>query len=562
MLKFLHIENIAVIERSDIEFSAGFNVLTGETGAGKSIVIDAINAVLGERTSKELIRAGCDTAEVSAVFGELDNATAAALSDAGVTPDDDGNIVIRRRLSAAGKGLIKLNDRPVTATELKEIGKHLVNIHGQHDNQALLDPERHLDYIDAVADDDPIKGKYYAEFRELNRIRKELAATETDEDEKRRRVGLLKYQINELESAGIKPGEYEKLQKKLAIARNYQKTAEALSRAYSALKGDDEFDGAVSLLTDAEKSLSSLHNDEWDKKSSALADAAAAVEDVSAALYDFLENAELAGIDPDEINSRLETLDKLMAKYGNSEEEMLEFLEKARTELNDTEFSDKKAAELSALLDDATVRLIYFVEELKYGEHLQGQDDEQMRRRHIAKVCDILSYLNMPDVRFTVKFSKGRYTKRGCDTAEFMISANRGESVKPLCKIASGGELSRVMLAIKSVLLGRDPVGTMIFDEIDTGISGYTAGKVGTQLKKVAENRQVICVTHLAQIAAMADTHLLIEKKAEKDRTFTSVSPLSYEQRINEIARIMSGTQMTENLYNSAKELLDRSKQL
>lgn len=555
MLKFLHIENIAVIERSDIEFSAGFNVLTGETGAGKSIVIDAINAVLGERTSKELIRAGCDTAEVSAVFGELDNATAAALSDAGVTPDDDGNIVIRRRLSAAGKGLIKLNDRPVTATELKETGKHLVNIHGQHDNQALLDPERHLDYIDAVADDDPIKGKYYAEFRELNRIRKELAATETDEDEKRRRVGLLKYRINELESAGIKPGEYEKLQKKLAIARNYQKTAEALSRAYSALKGDDEFDGAVSLLTDAEKSLSSLHNDEWDKKSSALADAAAAAEDVSAALYDFLENAELAGIDPDEINSRLETLDKLMAKYGNSEEEMLEFLEKARTELNDTEFSDKKAAELSTLLDDATERLIALADELTAARKKAAAEFEK-------QVCDILSYLNMPDVRFTVKFSKGRYTKRGCDTAEFMISANRGESVKPLCKIASGGELSRVMLAIKSVLLGRDPVGTMIFDEIDTGISGYTAGKVGTQLKKVADNRQVICVTHLAQIAAMADTHLLIEKKAEKDRTFTSVSPLSYEQRINEIARIMSGAQMTENLYNSAKELLDRSKQI
>lgn len=555
MLKFLHIENIAVIERSDIEFSAGFNVLTGETGAGKSIVIDAINAVLGERTSKELIRAGCDTAEVSAVFGELDNATAAALSDAGVTPDEDGNIVIRRRLSAAGKGLIKLNDRPVTATELKETGKHLVNIHGQHNNQALLDPNRHLDYIDAVADDDPIKGKYYAEFRELNRIRKELAATETDEDEKRRRVGLLKYQINELESAGIKPGEYEKLQKKLAVARNYQKTAEALSRAYSALKGDDEFDGAVSLLTDAEKSLSSLHNDEWDKKSAALADAAAAAEDVSAALYDFLENAELADIDPDEINSRLETLDKLMAKYGNSEEEMLEFLEKARIELNDTEFSDKKAAELSALLDDATERLIALAEELTAARKKAAAEFEK-------QVCDILSYLNMPDVRFTVQFGKGRYTKRGCDTAEFMISANRGESVKPLCKIASGGELSRVMLAIKSVLLGRDPVSTMIFDEIDTGISGYTAGKVGTQLKKVADNRQVICVTHLAQIAAMADTHLLIEKKAEKDRTFTSVSPLSYEQRINEIARIMSGAQMTENLYNSAKELLDRSKQI
>lgn len=554
MLKFLHIENIAVIERSDIEFSSGFNVLTGETGAGKSIVIDSINAVLGERTSRELIRAGCDTAEVSAVFGELDNATAAALSDIGVVPDDDGNIVIRRRLSAAGKGLIKLNDRPVTATELKEVGKHLVNIHGQHDNQALLDPERHLDYVDAVADDDPIKGKYYAEFREINKIRKELAAVQTDEDEKRRRVDLLKYSINELESAGIKPGEYDKLRRKLEIARNYQKTAEALARAYSALKGDDELDGAVSLLSGAEKALSSLRDEEWDKRASVLSSAASAAEDVSAAIYDFLENAEYSDIDPDEINARLDTLDKLMLKYGGGEWELLKALDKAREELNDIEFSDKKAAELSELLDSSVERLVALGEELT-----------EVRKKAAAafekQVCDILSYLNMPDVRFTVQFAKGRYTKRGCDTAEFMISANRGESIKPLSKIASGGELSRVMLAIKSVLLGRDPVGTMIFDEIDTGISGYTAGKVGTQLKRVAENRQVICVTHLAQIAAMGDTHLLIEKKAEGDRTFTSVSPLSYEDRINEIARIMSGAQMTENLYNSAKELLDRSKQ-
>lgn len=554
MLKFLHIENIAVIERSDIEFSSGFNVLTGETGAGKSIVIDSINAVLGERTSRELIRAGCDTAEVSAVFGELDNATAAALSDIGVVPDDDGNIVIRRRLSAAGKGLIKLNDRPVTATELKEVGRHLVNIHGQHDNQALLDPERHLDYVDAVADDDPIKGKYYAEFREINKIRKELAAVQTDEDEKRRRVDLLKYSINELESAGIKPGEYDKLRRKLEIARNYQKTAEALARAYSALKGDDELDGAVSLLSGAEKALLSLRDEEWDKRASVLSSAASAAEDVSAAIYDFLENAEYSDIDPDEINARLDTLDKLMLKYGGGEWELLKALDKAREELNDIEFSDKKAAELSELLDSSVERLVALGEELT-----------EVRKKAAAafekQVCDILSYLNMPDVRFTVQFAKGRYTKRGCDTAEFMISANRGESIKPLSKIASGGELSRVMLAIKSVLLGKDPVGTMIFDEIDTGISGYTAGKVGTQLKRVAENRQVICVTHLAQIAAMGDTHLLIEKKAEGDRTFTSVSPLSYEDRINEIARIMSGAQMTENLYNSAKELLDRSKQ-
>lgn len=369
-----------------------------------------------------------------------------------------------------------------------------------------------------------------------------------------RRVDLLKYSINELESAGIKPGEYDKLRRKLEIARNYQKTAEALARAYSALKGDDELDGAVSLLSGAEKALSSLRDEEWDKRASVLSSAASAAEDVSSAIYDFLENAEYSDIDPDEINARLDTLDKLMLKYGGGEWELLKALDKAREELNDIEFSDKKAAELSELLDSSVERLVALGEELT-----------EVRKKAAAafekQVCDILSYLNMPDVRFTVQFAKGRYTKRGCDTAEFMISANRGESVKPLSKIASGGELSRVMLAIKSVLLGRDPVGTMIFDEIDTGISGYTAGKVGTQLKRVAENRQVICVTHLAQIAAMGDTHLLIEKKAEGDRTFTSVSPLSYEDRINEIARIMSGAQMTENLYNSAKELLDRSKQ-
>ena len=308
------------------------------------------------------------------------------------------------------------------------------------------------------------------------------------------------------------------------------------------------------MLSGAEKAISSLRDEEWDKRASVLSSAASAAEDVSAAIYDFLENAEYSDIDPDEINARLDTLDKLMLKYGGGEWELLKALDKAREELNDIEFSDKKAAELSELLDSSVERLVALGEELT-----------EVRKKAAAafekQVCDILSYLNMPDVRFTVQFAKGRYTKRGCDTAEFMISANRGESIKPLSKIASGGELSRVMLAIKSVLLGCDPVGTMIFDEIDTGISGYTAGKVGTQLKRVAENRQVICVTHLAQIAAMGDTHLLIEKKAEGDRTFTSVSPLSYEDRINEIARIMSGAQMTENLYNSAKELLDRSKQ-
>ncbi len=553
MLKFLHIENIAVIEQSDIEFSEGFNVLTGETGAGKSIVIDSINAVLGARTSKELIRAGCDTAEVSAVFGGFDDYTAGVLSDYGFAPDEDGNIVIRRRLSANGKGLIKLNDRPASAAELKEIGKSLINIHGQHDNQALLDPESHIEYIDAVAENRGIKEKYYEEFRNLNKIRRELEATETDEDEKRKETDLLKYQINELETADIKPGEIAELRRKLQIAKTYQTTAEALSRAYSALKGSDDFDGASSLLESAVRSLSSLKSEEWDRQSEKLTDALSVIEDVSAEISDFLYNSEYPDMNADEINARLDFLDRLMLKYGNSEEEMLDFLNGAKVRLDEINSSERKIAELSDLLDKSTERLILLGEELTKSRTEAAAEFQK-------QVCDILNYLNMPSVRFTVDIKKGRYTKRGCDNVEFLISANEGESVKPLAKIASGGELSRVMLAIKSVLLDKDRIGTMIFDEIDTGISGYTAGKVGTQLKKVSKNRQVICVTHLAQIAAMADNHLLIEKNTENRRTFTRVEPLSYEQRISEIARIMSGAELTENLYNSAKELVDRSK--
>lgn len=552
MLKFLHIENIAVIEQSDIEFSEGFNVLSGETGAGKSIVIDSINAVLGERTSKELIRAGCDTAEVSAVFGCFDDYTAGVLAEYGVMPDEDGNIVIRRRLSASGKGLIKLNDRPVTATELKEIGKSLINIHGQHDSQALLDPDSHINYIDALAENGELLTQYYAEFKELNKIRKELNSAETDEDEKRRETDLLKYQINELESADIKVGEYARLKKELEIAKNYQATAEALSAVCTALKGDDDFDGAAALITDAQKRLLGLKSDEWRVQSEKLADAVSVIEDIAEEARDFLDGAEFSDMDADGINERLDTLDRLMVKYGNSEQEMLDFLAAAKVRLDELVFSDRRIAELSDLLDKSTERLVELGERLTKSRKKAAAEFE-------TKVCGILSYLNMPDVRFTVSIEKGRYTKRGCDVIEFLISANKGEKVKPLAKIASGGELSRVMLAIKSVLLDRDKVGTMIFDEIDVGISGYTAGKVGTQLKKVSKNRQVICVTHLAQIAAMADNHLLIEKNTIEGRTFTKVEPLSYEERISEIARIMSGAQLTENLYKSAKELVDRS---
>ena len=553
MLKFLHIENIAVIERSDTEFAEGFNVLTGETGAGKSILIDSINAVLGERTSKELIRAGCDSAEVSAVFGNFDDTAVKTLSELGFSPDEDGNIVIRRRLSVSGKGIIKLNGIPVTATQLKDIGKNLINIHGQHDSQALLDSEKHIFYIDALADNAELINEYYQEFRYLNKVRKELEASQIDEEEKQRQTDLLKYQINELESADIKKGELAELKRKAQIAKNYQTVVEALSKADTALNGNDDFSGASALIYSAQKELYSLKDGKWNALAEKTADVLSDLTDIGAEIRDFLDNAEYSELDINNINERLDLLDRLMLKYGNSEEEMLDFLTSAKVRLEELDFSDRRISQLSDLLDKSTDRLVELGEKLTLSRKKAAAEFEK-------KVCDILSYLNMPDVRFTVSMQKGRYTKRGCDNIEFLISANRGENVKPLSKIASGGELSRVMLAIKSVLLDKDPVGTMIFDEIDTGISGYTAGKVGIQLKKVAKNRQVICVTHLAQIAAMADEHLLIEKSTEGGRTFTQVKPLKYEERVGEIARIMSGTQLTENLYKSAKELLDRSK--
>ena len=547
MLKFLHIENIAVIEQSDIEFKNGFNVLTGETGAGKSIVIDAINAVLGERTSKDLIRNGCENAVVSAVFGELDDTVSEKLKEYGIIPDEDGNIIITRKLSLTGKGYIKINNIPFTAGVLKEIGKLLLNIHGQHDNQALLDPEKHLLFVDAVADNKVILEEYYKEFKNLNSIRKELQSLEIDEDQKQRKIDLLKYQINEIESANITIGEYDELKKKLQIADNFEKTYKAYNNSDILLNGNEDNDGAVTLIQNAIKLLNSV-NANTDKLNEALV----ILEDAKSEISHFLGNQEFLNVNPDEINQRLDLITRLMLKYGSGEEEILQFSENAQTELENISFSEKRIAELSEQLDLSTNRLIELAEKLTKSRKAAAEKFQK-------NVTDVLKYLNMPNVKFFVDFKKGRYTKIGCDICEFMISANDGETPKPLHKIASGGELSRVMLSIKSVLLDKDTVGTMIFDEIDTGISGFAAGKVGTQLKKVASSRQVICVTHLAQIAAMSDEHLLIEKSTNMGRTYTKVNSLNYQQRISEIARIMSGTELTENLYNSAKELIDRS---
>lgn len=553
MLKNLHIENIAVIEKTDIDLSSGFNALTGETGAGKSIVIDSINAVLGERTSKELIRSGCERAEVCALFCNLSSKAINVLSDNGFEPDEDGNLLIRRVLSISGNGSVKINGKPATVGILKSIGNVLVNIHGQHDNQGLLNSDTHYIYIDKIAENSDILNEYYTEFKHLNAVRRELETEETNDDEKQRKLDLLKFEIDEIEKADIKIGELKSLKDNLEIAENYQKTVDLLSTAYNGLNGTDDSDGAVSLISNSQKSLSAVNGDNFSSTVQKLYDALSLLEDATCDIRSFLQSAEYSSFDTENLRQRLDLLYKLMLKYGNSEEEVLRYLENARTQLSKIEMSDKRIAELSAQLDKSTERLI------SLGDKLT-QSRKATAEKFAKKVTEVLKQLDMPNVVFSVKIEKTRYTKYGCDNVEFIIRTNLGEEYKPLCKIASGGELSRIMLAIKSVLANKDDVDTLIFDEIDSGISGRAANKVGMELKGVSNSRQVICVTHLAQIAVCADTHLLIEKSVNDGRTYTTVTPLSYEERIKEVARIMSGTDITDNLYNSAKELLDRSK--
>ncbi len=552
MIKSLHIENIAVIEKTDIDFKNGFNVLTGETGAGKSIIIDAINAVLGERTSKDLIRAGKSRAVVSAVFSDLSNEALLQLQDNGYSLDEEGNLIITRILTQSGSS-VKINGAVANTAILKEISKNLINIHGQHDNQKLLNPDNYYIYLDLLAENESEKRAYYNEFKHFNAVRRELSSQETDEGEKLRRVEILKYQIDELEKADITAGEAEQIKRQLAIVDGYEKTVSALNNADYCLEGSENTDGAVSLIKNAQHYIDGIKNDELSSLSDKLASVYAGLEEISAEIRAFTDNDAYRELDAEKLRERLDTLARLMLKYGGSEEQMLIFLQNARDELQKIECSDERIQALGAELDASTERLIALGDKLTATRTAAAE-------WFCSQVTEVLSLLDMPNVAFRVNVNKTKYSRNGCDAVEFLISANAGESVKPLHKIASGGELSRIMLAVKSVLAERDDVDTLIFDEIDTGISGRAADKVGAQLQKVADSRQVICVTHLAQIAAYAENHLLIEKSVSNDRTYTSVTSLDYDSQINEIARIMSGTDITENLYNSAKELLDRSK--
>lgn len=553
MLNYLHIENIAVIENANIEPVAGFNALTGETGAGKSIIIDSLNAVLGERTSKELIRNGTDKAVVSAVFSGLSKSALDNLRENGFDLDEDGNLIIQRVLSMAGNGSIKINGQPATAAVLREIGKTLINIHGQHDSQMLLKPENHYLYLDLLAANGDLLHDYTNEFRHFNEIRRQIKSLEMDEDKKYERMDLLRYQIDELEKAEIKPGELEKLKQAQAVAQNYEKIVRNLNDCLFALNGDDDSEGAVALAGIAAKALEKSGAEPLGDAAADLSGALEALHSVADSVRSFIEDSPYSKEDAEKIDERLDLLHRLMVKYGDSEEKMLATLDSAREELETIAFSEEKLSVLEEELTAAEQKLV------AAGERLTRSRREAAKRFE-DEVCAALESMDMNGVAFLVRIEKGRYTKTGCDTVEFLISANAGESVKPLYKVASGGELSRVMLAIKSIIADKDNVDTLIFDEIDTGISGRAASKVAVRLKKVAAARQVICVTHLAQIAAAAEGHFLIEKTVSDQRTYTSVTLLNDDARVQEIARIMSGMDTTENTINSAKELLDRSK--
>ncbi len=553
MLDYLHIENIAVIESVDIDFKSGFSVLTGETGAGKSIIIDAIFALMGERTSRELIRHGENRAVVSASFSDIGKTAEDKLTELGFFLDE-GNLVIQRTLFADGKGQVKINGLAANVSTLKEIGKLLINIHGQHDSQNLLNPEKHITFIDAYAENKEIKDEYIVAFEDFKQIMLKLKATMTDEDEKKRRIEYLKYQISEIEKADVKTGEVVALKDYLKLSRSSQKVSVSIKSALGALAGGGEEDVycALDSLKTAKQGLLAV-NETLPQVNALLEQLDKSILDIESTYLDAQNILSEIEYDPEkaeQCQTRLDILRPLMLKYGGSEESVLEAYNLALNELSAFEMNDKSRVELEEKLSLAEERLV-----------LKGKALTESRKKAAKEICERicaeLSFLDFENAVFTAEIEKGRYTKNGADVTEFLISANVGEEPKPLSKIASGGELSRIMLAIRKVLSLRDDVGTLIFDEIDTGISGRAAGKVATSLSSVAEQRQVICVTHLAQIASAANNHLLINKSSDGVRTYTTVTPLDHSARVREIARIISGSEYTENLLNTAEEMLN-----
>lgn len=547
MLKTLDIENIAVIEKASVDFSKGLNVLTGETGAGKSIVVDAINAILGERTSKDLVRYGCENAYVSAYFEDISESVSDLIADMGYDVDDNA-LLLSRKISAVGKSVCKINGKSATVSMLKEIGSLLVNIHGQHDSQALLNPDFQYKYIDMLFKDDSLLQAYKAAFKDLLSVRRRLKALTTSETDKDRELELLEYQIKELEDADIKIGERDELLKRKTLISKSEAISNVLNIALMSFSGDDENNGIQTTIQscfnallsfDETKAISDIFNDINDK-----------IELAKDNMNILLEQLDFNPSELEQIEERLDLLYKFSNKYGADEKEMLDFLDKAKAKRDSIVYSDEELEKLNAQYDELFDKTVKLAEKLSDCRKETALKFEQ-------QVKTELEFLDMPKMQFVVHFDKGNLSSNGFDKIEFLISTNAGEPPKPLSKIASGGELSRIMLAIKNILSYNDTIGTLIFDEIDTGVSGRASQKIGLKLKSVSYNTQVICVTHSAQIASNANQHFLIQKETVGDRTYTNVSPLDFEARKRELARIMGGLEITDTLLKSAEELLN-----
>lgn len=549
MLRLLHIENIAVIERSDILFERGFNVMTGETGAGKSIVIDAISAILGERAYRDMIRTGTQKAAVRAIFEDVSESKWFADNDVPFAPET----TIQREIYLDGKNVCKVNGVPVTVSVLKQLGIQLINIHGQHDSASLFDENYHLSFLDGFACDDVLLDEYREKYQSVLSLRHEIDRLSMDESEKLRRMETLKYQIEEISRADLKTGEDDTLGARRKLLQNSEKLSEGLQDAACCIDGGDDSEGAAALLSDAERALARVarYDESLSQLHDTVSDLMYQVQDVAEQLRDRLYQLSYSADELEQIEDRLDTIHRLRRKYGATCEDILQFLAKAQKELDEIEFASDRVEQLKGKLQKA--------EKAAWDAALRLRETRKAAAKGLtARILDELSQLDMKKVQFSCEFTETELSPVGVDAVAFYMSANLGEALKPLNKVASGGELARIILALKNVLAEKDHVPTLIFDEVDTGVSGRAAQRVAEKLHEVSKTKQVLCVTHLPQLAALADTHLLIAKGEHDGRTFTTVEPLDLEGRKAELARIIGGTNITETTLKSAEEMLRR----
>ena len=549
MLRLLHIENIAVIERADILFERGFNVMTGETGAGKSIVIDAISAILGERAYRDMIRTGTQKAAVRAIFEDVSESKWFADNDVPFAPET----TIQREIYLDGKNVCKVNGVPVTVSVLKQLGIQLINIHGQHDSASLFDENYHLSFLDGFACDDVLLDEYREKYQSVLSLRHEIDRLSMDESEKLRRMETLKYQIEEISRADLKTGEDDTLEARRKLLQNSEKLSEGLQDAACCIDGGDDSEGAAALLSDAERALARVarYDESLSQLHDTVSDLMYQVQDVAEQLRDRLYQLSYSADELEQIEDRLDTIHRLRRKYGATCEDILQFLAKAQKELDEIEFASDRVEQLKGKLQKA--------EKAAWDAALRLRETRKAAAKGLtARILDELSQLDMKKVQFSCEFTETELSPVGADAVAFYMSANLGEALKPLNKVASGGELARIMLALKNVLAEKDHVPTLIFDEVDTGVSGRAAQRVAEKLHEVSKTKQVLCVTHLPQLAALADTHLLIAKGEHDGRTFTTVEPLDLEGRKAELARIIGGTNITETTLKSAEEMLRR----